>query len=94
MKAIMQAIFGGYSSRNWTVNGKSGVTNKVLLLGVGDEESSSREFKVDSKEDFTKLVRFQEYQFIMDIPEVIKDNFGNNKPVTCVGYLPFEKGAK
>lgn len=76
------------------MNGKSGVTNKVLLLGVGDEESSSREFKVDSKEDFTKLVRFKEYQFIMDIPEVIKDHYGNPKQVSCIGYIPFEKDTK
>lgn len=94
MKAIMQAVFGGYSQKPWNINGKSGVSSKVLLLGVGDDESSSREFKVDSKDDFKNLVRFQEYQFIMDIPEVIKDSYGNNKQVVCVGYLPFEKSGK
>lgn len=94
MKAIMQAVFGGYSQKQWTVNGKSGVTNKVLLLGVGEDESSSREFKVDSKDDFKALTRFQEYQFVMDIPEVIKDSYGNTRQVVCVGYLPFKKDSK
>lgn len=88
MIANMQAIYIGNRAGTFKGENEKDINFCTIALGNPDDNHSDQVMlcsKAD-KVDLSNLKRFESYNFIIDIPIVLKDK----QKVKIVGVIPFE----
>ena len=88
MLATMQAIYIGQRTGTFKSDDNKEINFCSIALGNPDSTKSDQVMNcsVASDVDVNKLLRFQEYNFIIDVPIQLKDK----QKIKVVGVLPFK----
>lgn len=91
MLAHMEAVYLGKEAGTFEDNGNK-ITYCTLALQNTDINKSSQIMKCSSSSDLEvdKLVQYQKYLFIIDIPIILKDK----AKVKVLGIVPFKDDTK
>ena len=88
MLANMQGIYIGQRSGSFKGEDNKDINFTSIALGNPDPDKSDQVMNcsVASNVEIDKLVRFQEYSFVVDIPIILKDK----QKIKVVGVVPFK----
>lgn len=92
MLANMQAIYIGQRSGVFKADDNKEIKYCSIALGNPDPNKSDQimNCSVANDVDIDKMIRFQEYNFIIDIPILLKDK----QKIKVVGFVPFPNNSK
>ena len=88
MLANMQAIYIGQRTGSFKSDDNKEINYTSIALGNPDPNKSDQVMNcsVASDVDINKLVRFTEYNFIIEVPVILKDK----QKIKIVGVVPFK----